>query len=73
MHMRRVFIYLLCVLCWLSSPASAQPPQRLIATLDRAGTITVRFAGSQRVYATLRPGIFESMWQFRTASPKPET
>ena len=71
MHMRQVLIYFLCVLCWLSSPASAQPPQRLIATLDRAGTVTVRFAGSQRVYATVRPGIFESMWQFRTATAAP--
>lgn len=72
MHMRPIFIYFLALVWWLSAPAQAQIPQRLTATLDRAGTMTVRFAGSQRVYATIRPGIFESMWQNRTAIAAPD-
>jgi hypothetical protein len=67
MHVGRVLRCLLFTLGLLHGVANAQPPQRLTAILDRSGTITVRVAGTQRVYATIRPGIFEAMWQYRTA------
>ena len=66
MHMGRVLGCLLCALWWSLGRVLGQPPQRLTATLDRAGTLTVRVAGTQRVYATIRPGVFESMWQYHT-------
>lgn len=67
MHVGRVFLCFLCTLLLVVRAADAQPPVRLTATVDRAGTVTVRVAASQRVYATIRPGIFEAPWQFRTA------
>ncbi len=66
MHIGRVLGCLLCALWWGMASALARAPQRLTATLDRTGAITVRFADSQRVYTIIRPGIFEASWQYRT-------
>ena len=68
MHMGRRLFSLFCLLWSLCALVQAQPPKRLTATLDRTGALTLRFAGSQRVYAVLRPGLFESPWQFRTTT-----
>ncbi|MCX6366425.1 MAG: hypothetical protein NTX57_06895 [Armatimonadetes bacterium] len=66
MHIGRLLGCLFGTLLYFAGSVRAQPPQRLTATLDRAGTLTVRVANSQRVFATIRPGIFEAMWQYRT-------
>ena len=75
MHIGRVIGCLLCALWWGLGCALAGAPPRLTATLDRAGTLTVRFAENHRVYATIRPGVFESTWQYRTtvSAPQPGT
>lgn len=69
MHVTRVVLNLALAFLWTVQTAFAQPPQRLSATLERSGALVVRIAGTQRVYATLRPGLFEPTWQYRTTAP----
>jgi len=69
MHVSRAVVTLALAFLWAVFPALAQPPQKLTATLERSGALVVRVPGTQQVYATLRPGIFEAAWQYKTTSP----
>lgn len=68
MHVGRVFASLFLLLGLVARSTQSQPPSRLTATLDRSGAVTVRVAASQRVLATIRPGLFEATWQYRTTT-----
>lgn len=43
-------------------------PGALVATLQSSGTVTVRDLPSDRVVATLRPGLYEAGWQLHRAA-----
>lgn len=68
MHVSRLLLVTLLLCSGFVGRVFAQPPARLAATLERSGALVIRRSGTQSTYATLRPGVFEVLWQYRTSS-----
>jgi len=60
-------IYALSLAAGGSAAPSPAPGAALIALVSRSGDITIRRADDNRQIAAIRPGLFETTWQFRGA------
>lgn len=56
------------ILCLMPLLARAAPAGSLVAYVSRTGEVTVRRADGEGTVATLRPGMFETTWQYRGVS-----